>query len=116
MDNKYNFHVGDEVITYDGRVGKITSICTCDRCEARGFYEPTVDLGGGYNNYITHWDYENNFCYYYKIGDYVFGNLDLETVQETIRKLEKRLREEVTKRDVILKLLMEGQNDSKTSC
>ena len=107
MDQNIFFHVGDEVITDDGRVGKITSICTCDRCEARGFYEPTVDFHNGYNSYITHWDYDNDFCGYYKIGDYVFGNLDLESVESTIKKLQKRLNDEVEKRDVILRLLME---------
>ena len=64
MDQKYTFHVGDEVITDDGRVGKITSICTCDRCKTRGFYEPTVDFHDGYHNYITHWDYENDCINY----------------------------------------------------
>ena len=70
MDNKYIFHVGDEVITDDGRVGKIASICTCERCEARGFYEPTVVFSDKYDNYITHWDYENEFFGYYKIGQW----------------------------------------------
>ena len=107
VESKYTFHVGDEVITDDGRVGKITSICTCDRCKTRGFYEPTVDFHDGYHNYITHWDYENDFYGYYKIGDYVFGNLDLESVENTIKKLQKRLNTEVEKKNVILRLLME---------
>lgn len=116
MDRKYIFHVGDEVITVHGRVGKIASICTCERCEERGFYEPTVDFGDEYYNYITHWDEEDEFSHYYKIGDYIFGNLDLESQQELISTLERRLAKAYARRDVILKLLTEGQNDSKTSC
>jgi hypothetical protein len=107
MDQKYIFHVGDEVITKHGRVGKITSICTCERCEERGFYEPTVDFGDGYYNYITHWDEEDEFSHYYKIGDYVFGNLDLESQQELISTLERRLAKAYVRRDIILKLLTE---------
>ena len=107
MQNKYTFRVGDEVITDDGRVGKIATICKCDRCETRGFYELSVDFGTGYNNYITHWDYEDGFSGYYKIGDYVFGNLDLETVENHISKIEEALVRSHAQRDVILKLLGE---------
>lgn len=107
MSNKYIFHVGDEVITDDGRVGNITSICTCERCAERGFYEPTVDFGEGYNynNYITHWDNEDGYSKYYKIGNYTFGNLDLESVESMIDRLEERLEEERYKRRVILSLM-----------
>ena len=105
MNNKYIFHVGDEVITEHGRVGKITSICTCERCAERGFYEPTVDFGDGYYNYITHWDEDDDYSHYYKIGDYVFGNIDLETVQDYINNHEARLAKLYAQRDVILELL-----------
>lgn len=107
MDNKYIFHVGDEVITDDGRVGKITSICTCDRCQSRGFYEPTIDFGDGYYNYITHWDENDGYSRYYKIGDYIFGNLDLESQQTLINMLEYKLEKAYSRRDLILKLLAE---------
>ena len=114
MDNKYSFHVGDEVITHDGRVGKITSICTCERCEERGFYEPAVDFGEGFSfyNYITHWDNEDGYSKYYKIGDYTFGNLDIDSVESIIEHLEERLEEERYKRRVILSL-MEGTYDTQ---
>lgn len=109
MDCKYIFRVGDEVITHDGRIGKITSICTCDRCEARGFYEPTVNFDGdfSFSNYITHWDDSDGYSKYYKIGDYIFGNLDLEFIERRVELLEERLAEARAQRDVILKLLEE---------
>lgn len=111
MNNEYIFHVGDEVITDDGRVGKITSICTCDRCEARGFYEPSVKFEyEDYSNYITHWDYESGFERYYKIGDYLFRNLDLESVQRLIDKHEESLIKLYRNRKVVLQL-MEEQNE-----
>ena len=105
MSNKYIFHVGDEVITEHGRVGKITSICTCERCQERGFYESTVDFGDGYYNYITHWDEDDGYSHYYKIGGNVFGNIDLETIQGFIKKHEEILSKLYTQRDTILKLL-----------
>lgn len=107
MDNQYIFNIGDEVITDDGLVGKIIDICTCERCEERGFYEPVVDFGDGYNNYITHWDNVDGYSQYYKIGDYIFGNLDLKSVESIIDRLEERLEAERYKRRVILSLMEE---------
>ena len=37
-----NLHEGDFVETVDGRVGYIKSICRCEKCRERGFYEPTA--------------------------------------------------------------------------
>lgn len=105
MQNKYIFNIGDEVITDDGRVGKITSICDCERCKERGFYEPTVIFEDGHDNYITHWDYTDNFGGYYKIGNYVFGNLDLDTVQNFIDRHEHMLQKLYKNKSVILRLM-----------
>lgn len=70
------FKVGDEVITYDGRVGKIIDICTCDECKKRSFYEPEVWFDNGDTDYITVSSKNNGFKYFYKIEDRIFGNLD----------------------------------------
>ena len=60
------FKVGDIVITDDGRVGFIKSICDCERCKARGFYEPTVSLLTGHNEiWITDTDKNNGFISFY---------------------------------------------------
>ena len=113
MNSEYIFNVGDEVIRDDGSVGRITSICTCDRCEARGFYEPTVDFDSGNMSYITDWDYKDGFSGYYKIGDYVFGNLEsLESKQNFIDRYEDILKRLYVQKEVIEKL-MEVQNESK---
>ena len=53
-DNNYEFRVGDEVETVDGMSGKIVSICHCERCAERGFFEPKWEtLDGKYSDYIT---------------------------------------------------------------
>lgn len=89
------FKVGDEVITSTGEVGVITSICTCDRCKARGFFEPQVELkNGAFNINIYDTDKENGFSDFYKIGNHIFGNLDEETVESFIRGCKERLKKE----------------------
>ena len=88
----YTFKVGDKVITSDGRTGTIRSICYCDRCKERGFYEPKVEMDVGVDQiWITDTDKENGFMSFYQIGDRVFGNIDLETseyIRERITELE----------------------------
>jgi hypothetical protein len=78
------FKVGDKVITSTGEVGVITDICTCDKCEKRGFYEPIVELETGpWDIYITDTDKQNGFSRFYSIGDHVYGNIDEESLKET---------------------------------
>lgn len=80
------FKVGDQVITDDGRVGKITYICDCDRCKKRGFYEPRVEMTIGNSQiWITDIDKANGFISFYKIGDQIFGNID-EASEHHIRE------------------------------
>ena len=110
------FRVGDEVITSTGKIGKITDICTCERCRERGFYEPTVKMDNGETEDITISDKKNGFKYYYSIGDRVFGNIDEESVLEDItttkseiKQLQKELIELTTQLDV-LKMLKRTDN------
>lgn len=99
---EYDFKVGDVVITDTGVVGAIEDICDCDRCKARGFYEPTVKVTNGADDtiWITDTDKENGFIRFYQIGKYKFGNIDKESVEcsiehekENIKEAHKRLRE-----------------------
>ena len=91
------FKVGDEVITDDGRVGVIKSICDCDRCKKRGFYEPGVKMTiGDIQIWITDTDKNNGFIGFYQIGDQVFGNIDegaAERIKERIAELRHELAE-----------------------
>lgn len=95
---EYDFKVGDEVITSTGQVGIIESICDCERCKKRGFYEPKVKLTKGvYNIYITDNDKNNNFSNFYKIGKYKFGNVDKESIKCDI-EIEAKNIDEATSR------------------
>ena len=88
------FRVGDEVITSTGQVGRITNICTCDKCKERGFYEPKVEVEiGSEKIYITDNDKRANFRSFYKIGDKVFGNIDEDDVLYNIKSTKEQIKE-----------------------
>ena len=94
MENELNcgFKVGDEVITSTGEVGKIISFCTCQFCKERGFYEPTVENEIGNDPiYITDIDKRNGFSSFYKIGDQIFGNIDEDTVKDSIKSVKEQV-------------------------
>ena len=114
---EYDFKVGDTVITDTGVVGVIEDICDCDRCKARGFYEPTVKITDGADDtiWITDTDKENGFRSFYQIGKYKFGNIDKESVEcwienenNNIKVASKRL-EEYEKQWMRLKRLESGE-------
>lgn len=103
-----SFKVGDKVITADGRTGTITSICDCDRCKNRGFYEPKVEMNIGVDQiWITDTDKENGFISFYQIGDRVFGNVDTEAskyVRERIIELKHEVINYESQLDMLKKL------------
>lgn len=90
------FKIGDKVITSLGEVGVITSICDCDICKKRKFFEPQVktELGTGHI-WITNTDKENMFSSFYQIGDYVFGHIDEENILAAINATRERIAEDI---------------------
>lgn len=96
-DNNYEFHVGDEVETIDGMVGKIVGICHCEKCAERGFFEPKWETPDGkYSDYIT--VYQKNCCFpdYRRIGKYVWNHeTDEEKINENILQKENRKMKEI---------------------
>lgn len=95
---EYDFNVGDVVVTSTGETGIIESVCDCNKCQKRGFYEPKVRLTYGVNDiYITDNDKNNNFKNFFKIGKYKFGNVDTESIERDI-DLEERNISDATKR------------------
>lgn len=94
-DNNYEFHVGDEVETVDGMVGKIVSICHCEKCAERGFFEPKWETADGkYSDYITVYDMNYGFPGYRRIGKYVWDrNTDEEKSAEHCKKENKEIKE-----------------------
>ena len=72
--NNYEFCVGNEVETVDGMVGKIVSICHCERCAKRGFFEPKWETPDGeYSAYITVYQANHDFPSYRRIGKYTWN-------------------------------------------
>ncbi len=98
------FKVGDEVITDDGKVGKIIDICKCDKCKERGFYELEVEFDDGDTDYISISDKNDGFGSFYKIGSHVFGNLDDSYLLSRIAYLRGEMRELETRLNVVREL------------
>ena len=103
------FKVGDQVITDDGHVGVIESICDCNSCKERGFYEPQVKMEIGDSQiWITDTDKRNGFNNFYKIGDRVFGNVDEDAeqrIREQISDLQHQLAEYESQLNVLKDLI-----------
>ena len=90
----YKFKIGDEVITTEGKVGKIISICDCDKCKARGFYEPFwVAEDSEWSRCISKFTAEDGFYGFYKIGKYRFNDFDKNSVLSAIDDCENRLKQ-----------------------
>lgn len=110
MDIKdYKFNVGDKVITVYGERGEITSICTCEHCEERGFYEPSWVSEDGRGNYISKWDAKHGFLGYYQIGEYRFNDFDKTQVWGDIVSYEKEI-VKLRKQLAVIENI-EGKND-----
>lgn len=103
-DNNYEFHVGDEVETIDGMVGKIVGICHCEKCAERGFFEPKWETPDGkYSDYITVNQVNWGFPYYRRIGKYVW---DHDTNEE---KSTKNILTKENKKMKEIKLTIDGK-------
>lgn len=91
---EFDFKVGDKVITSTGQVGIIESICDCDSCKERGFYEPKVKITDGAGTiWITDNDKRVGFQSFYMIGKYCFGNIDKESVTYDIENENRKIKE-----------------------
>lgn len=118
------FKVGDVVITEDGKTGVIKSLCTCERCRERGFYEPKVAVDNDVPFYISSFDKADGFAHFYRIGSRIFGNIDhsapsgieefISTSKETIKRLEADI-ERYKKQLGVIKILEAEQRKGEAN-
>lgn len=87
------FHEGDYVESSDGKIGYISSICHCDECKKRGFFEPTITYSDGTTDYISNYSVKTVSSDYKQIGTQKFSTKDV--LRNRIAALEKFIRENV---------------------
>lgn len=85
------FHEGDYVENNDGKIGYISSICHCDECKKRGFFEPTITYSDGTTDYISNYSVKTVSFDYKQIGTQKFSTED--TLRNRIVILEKENKE-----------------------
>jgi hypothetical protein len=107
MDKKIIIRTGDKVITADGRVGRVTSVCDCEECAKRGFFEPTYEIKGDSDeHYIMFGQYQRGFPDFYLIGKNFFGNkISVEEMERRIAEQREVVRTETEKLDALRKQL-----------
>ena len=90
------FHEGDFVENSDGKIGYISSICHCDECKKRGFFEPTITYLDGTPDYISNYSVKTISSDYKQIGIQKFLTEDILRNRITaLEKENKELKEEV---------------------
>ena len=90
------FHEGDYVENNDGKIGYISSICHCDECKKRGFFEPTITYSDGTTDYISNYSVKTIPSDYKQIGIQKFSTEDeLRNRIVALEKENKELKEEV---------------------
>ena len=85
------FHEGDYVESSDGKIGYISSICHCDECKKRGFFEPTITYSDGTADYISNYSVKTVSSDYKQIGTQKFSTKDV--LRNRIAALEKENKE-----------------------
>ena len=85
------FHEGDFVENKDGKIGYISSICHCDECKRRGFFEPTITYLDGTTDYISNYSVKTVSSDYKQIGTQKFSTEDI--LKNKIAALEKENKE-----------------------
>lgn len=100
------FHEGDYVENSDGKIGYISSICHCDECKKRGFFEPTITYSDGTTDYISNYSVKTVSSDYKQIGTQKFSTEDeLRNRITVLEKENKELTEKVNHFNELLRLL-----------
>ena len=106
------FHEGDYVENNDGKIGYISSICHCDECKKRGFFEPTITYSDGTTDYISNYSVKTVSSDYKQIGTQRFSTEDV--LRNRITALEKENKELKEKVDNLTYLVMKEQRKEVT--
>ncbi len=106
------FHEGDFVENSDGKIGYISSICHCDECKKRGFFEPTITYLDGTPDYISNYSVKTISSDYKQIGIQKFSTEDI--LRNKIAALEKENKELKGKVDNLTHLVMKEQRKEVT--
>lgn len=101
------FHEGDYVENNDGKIGYISSICHCDECKKRGFFEPTITYSDGTMDYISNYSVKTVLSDYKQIGTQKFSTEDV--LGNRIAALEKENKELTEKVDNLTHLVMKDK-------
>jgi hypothetical protein len=100
------FHEGDYVENNEGKIGYISSICHCDECKKRGFFEPTITYSDGTTDYISNYSAKTVSYDYKQIGTQKFSTEDVLRNRITVLEKEnKELTEKVNHFNELLRLL-----------
>lgn len=90
------FHEGDYVENNEGKIGYISSICHCDECKKRGFFEPTITYSDETTDYISNYSVKTVPFDYKQIGIQKFSTKDeLRNRITALEKENKELKEKV---------------------
>lgn len=90
------FHEGDFVESSNGKIGYISSMCHCDDCKKRGFFEPTITYLDGTTDYISNYSVKTVSSDYKQIGIQKFSTEnELRNRIVALEKENKELKEEV---------------------
>lgn len=106
------FHEGDFVENKDGKIGYISSICHCDECKKRGFFEPTITYLDGTTDYISNYSVKTVSSDYKQIGTQKF--LTEDELRNRITALEKENKELKEKVNNLTHLVMKEQRKEVT--
>lgn len=85
------FHEGDYVENSNGKIGYISSICHCDECKKRGFFESTITYSDGTTDYISNYSVKTVLSDYKQIGIQKFSTEDI--LRNKIAALERENKE-----------------------
>ena len=89
------FHEGDFVENNEGKIGYISSICHCDKCKERGFFEPTITYSDGTTDYISNYSVKTVSSDYKQIGTQKFSTEPV--LKNRIKALESENKELIEK-------------------